>query len=106
MRVTESPGQNWPGLFFDRIRTEIKGVGVMDTAKRPTYWRDQAAECERRSANARNVSDKQAWLIAARGWKNMAEREELKHLDAAAAPIPAGDGVDDALAKLAAESRK
>ena len=54
----------------------------MDTAKRPTYWRDQAAECERRSANARNVSDKQAWLIAARGWKNMAEREELKHLDA------------------------
>ena len=36
----------------------------------------------------------------------MAEREELKHRDAAAAPIPAGDGVDDALAKLAAESRK
>ena len=105
MRVTESPGQNWPGLFFDRIRTEIKGVGKMDT-KRPTYWRDQAAECERRSANARNVSDKQAWLIAARGWKNMAEREELKHIDVEAAPIPAGDRVEEALAKLAAKSRK
>jgi hypothetical protein len=77
----------------------------MDTAKRVAYFRDQVAECERRSANARNDSDKRAWLIAARGWKNMAEREELKYLDAPAATlIPAGEGLEDVLDKLAAKS--
>jgi len=76
----------------------------MDTAKRVAYFRDQVAECERGVA-AQSNSDKRASLIAARGGKNMAEREVLKYVDVPATTlISAGEGLEDALAKLAAKN--
>ena len=42
--------------------------------------RRQAAESETKAANARTDETRRAWLIIARDWSKMAEREESKTL--------------------------
>jgi hypothetical protein len=65
------------------------------------------ADCESKAEKARTEETRRAWLIAARDWKKMAEREELKYLDTSASTlIPNGNNVEleDAIRRLAAKS--
>jgi hypothetical protein len=41
-------------------------------------FRRQAAESETKAANARTEETRRAWLIIARDWAKMAEREEIQ----------------------------
>ena len=76
-------------------------------ANRIERFRHQVADCEARAAAARTPENRRAWLIAARGWRLMAEREALKYLEQPAATlIPTGSEVEDALKELAQRARE
>jgi hypothetical protein len=50
---------------------------------RAIRFRDKAAECQRKAAQAKAEEDvRRAWLIAARDWAKMAELEEARITEA------------------------
>ena len=80
----------------------------MSPVDRVERFRKQVADCEAKAASARSEETRRAWLICARGWRSMLEKEELKYLDEPASTlIPAGSHteIEDALRELVAKSR-
>ena len=64
-------------------------------AERAALFRTRAAEYEQKAETARSEEMRRSWLILARDWALMAEREELKHHDAELremAEVPSRDG--------------
>jgi hypothetical protein len=82
----------------------------MSVAERSAFFRDQAAEGRKKAAEARSEEMRRAWLIVARDWTKMAEREELKYLDAPESKLSPEDNptaaLEDAIRELAARSAR
>lgn len=49
---------------------------------RAALFRKHALDAESKAFRAQSESSRRAWMIVARDWIRMAEREELKYLDA------------------------
>jgi hypothetical protein len=54
------------------------------SAERVALFRQRAAEAELKASSAKAEESRRAWLIVARDWIRMAERDEAKFLIAAA----------------------
>jgi len=52
----------------------------MNTPDRSALFRRRAAESEQKAAEAKAEETRRAWLIIARDWARMAQREEMKTL--------------------------
>ena len=52
----------------------------MGQTDRALLFRQRAADSEQKAAEARSEEMRRAWLIIARDWTTMAQREELKSL--------------------------
>ena len=81
----------------------------MSTTDRAEQFRRQVAGCQAKAAAARTEETRRAWLIAARGWQDMLEREESKSLNGPATSlIPGGVNADleTALKELAVRARQ
>jgi hypothetical protein len=51
---------------------------MQSPAERVVLFRGKAAECQLRAASAKTEESRRAWLICARDWNKMAEREEAE----------------------------
>lgn len=78
----------------------------MNATDRATRFRQQIAQCEAKAAAARTEETRRAWLICARGWQTMLDKEETKYLDDPGVTlIPAGPNLEDSLRQLAQKNR-
>ncbi len=68
--VRYDPPQRWLGHRC--------AVASTMSAERILKFRKQVTECEHKAAQARTEETRRAWLIAARDWAAMAEREQAK----------------------------
>ena len=57
------------------------------TTQRAAMFRQRAAESESRASAAQSEDMRRAWLIVARDWRRMAERDELRYLDGEVAKL-------------------
>jgi hypothetical protein len=53
----------------------------IDFAQRAALYRQRATEYVQKAETARTPEMQRSWLIVAREWRKMAERDELKYLD-------------------------
>ena len=60
----------------------------MDTPDRAVLYRQRAAESERRAAETKAEELRRSWLIVARDWAAMADREEAKAQNKALLDLP------------------
>ncbi len=85
----------------------------MSIGDRAALFRKRALEAESKAFLAKTEESRRAWMIVARDWSRMAEREDLKYLDAPdsrlapdqsdPALVPGqADELEDAIRKLAA----
>lgn len=78
---------------------------LMNTTERATLYRQRSTDFEQKASTARTEEMRRAWLILARDWKKMAEREELKFFSAPALiPEPEND-LEQAIKQLAGKYR-
>jgi hypothetical protein len=80
----------------------------MSTSERVARFRRQVAECQAKAVAARSEENRRAWLICARGWQSMVEKEELRYVsEPASTLIPSGPNteVEAVLKDLAKKSR-
>lgn len=74
----------------------------MSTSERVARFRQQVAECQAKAAAAKTDETRRAWLICARDWQRMVDKEELKYVsEPASTLIPGGQETEAALKVLA-----
>ena len=67
----------------------------MSTSERVARFRQQVADCQAKAAAAKTDETKRAWLVCARGWQAMLDKEELKYVsEPASTLIPSGPNTD------------
>jgi hypothetical protein len=75
---------------------------------RAAGFRKHALEAESKAFRAQTEESRRAWMIVARDWTLMAEREELKYLDTADSGLAPEqvEEMEDAIRQLAANRDK
>ena len=80
----------------------------MSSDERVERFQRQVAECQAKADAARTEETRRAWLIAAREWSSMLERERMRYVaEPAATLIPSGANtrLEAGLKELAGKSR-